>query len=39
MYNNKQLDMLLEHKDTNRKLYIKYNIFSKLRPQNVNDYI
>ena len=39
MYNNKQLDMLLEHKDTNKKLYIKYNIFSKLRPQNVNDYI
>lgn len=39
MYNNKQLDMLLEHKDSNKKMYIKYNIFSKLRPQNVNDYV
>ena len=39
MYNNKQLDMLLEHKDNNKKLYIKYNIFTKLRPQNVNDFI
>ena len=39
MYNNKQLDMLLEHKDSNKKLYIKYNIFTKLRPQNVNDFI
>tara|TARA_B100001093_G_scaffold331458_1_gene316478 strand:- start:352 stop:993 length:642 start_codon:yes stop_codon:yes gene_type:complete len=39
MYNNKQLDMLLEHKDSNKKMYIKYNIFTKLRPQNVNDFI
>lgn len=39
MYNNKQLDMLLEHSETKNKLYIKYNIFSKLRPQNVNDYV
>lgn len=39
MYNNKQLDMLLEHKDSKKKFYIKYNIFSKLRPQNVNDYV
>ena len=38
MFNNKQLDMLLE-KDNGEKIYVKYNISNKLRETHVYDYI
>ena len=38
LYNNKQLDMLLENKKTGRKVYIKYHLQTKLRPTYVYDY-
>lgn len=39
MYQNKQMDMLVENVDTNKKTYIKYHINSGLRPQNIHDII
>ena len=39
MFQNKQLDMLVENVDTNKKTYIKYHINSGLRPQNIHDII
>ena len=38
MFNNKQLDMLLEDKNKN-KIYIKYHIINKLREGHIYDYI
>tara|TARA_B110000483_G_C18207044_1_gene548394 strand:+ start:6141 stop:6758 length:618 start_codon:yes stop_codon:yes gene_type:complete len=37
MYENKQMDMLLEKKD--KKLYIKYHLNKTLKRNNINDYI
>jgi DNA-directed RNA polymerase subunit H (RpoH/RPB5) len=45
MYQNKQLDMLLERpynnesKINNKKTYVKYHLAKTLRPQNIFDYI
>ena len=40
MYSNAQLDMLLKHTDSNRKIYIKYYLTAKqIRPQNLDDII
>lgn len=40
MYSNSQLDMLLKHKDNERKVYIKYYLTAKqIRPQNLDDII
>jgi len=40
MYANSQLDMLVKHNDDNRKVYIKYYIYSKqLRPSNLDEII
>ena len=40
MYSNAQLDMLLKHNDSNRKIYIKYYLTAKqIRPQNLDDII
>ena len=40
MYSNSQLDMLLEHTDTKRKIYVKYYLAAKqIRPQNLDDII
>lgn len=38
MFNNKQLDMLMENKNK-RKIYIKYHIINKLRESHIYDYI
>ena len=39
MYNNKQLDMLLENPETEKKIYYKYHIITKIRPPHISDYI
>lgn len=39
MFNNKQLDMLIEHPDTGKKIYYKYHIITKIRPPHISDYI
>lgn len=39
MFNNKQLDMLLEKEDGSGKIYVKYHISNKLRETHVYDYI
>jgi len=40
MYSNSQLDMLLKHKESERKVYIKYYLTAKqIRPQNLDDII
>jgi DNA-directed RNA polymerase subunit H (RpoH/RPB5) len=40
MHSNSQLDMLLKHKDNERKVYIKYYLTAKqIRPQNLDDII
>ena len=40
MHSNKQLDMLLIHPETNKKLYFKYHLISaKILPSHVYDYI
>lgn len=39
MYQNKQLDMLLEKEQNNKKTYVKYHLAKSLRPQNIYDYI
>tara|TARA_B100000963_G_scaffold289835_1_gene259453 strand:- start:846 stop:1472 length:627 start_codon:yes stop_codon:yes gene_type:complete len=38
LFQNKQLDMLLENSD-NKKLYIKYHLGKSVRPANINEYI
>ena len=40
MYANNQLDMLINHSDNGKKIYIKYYLTSKqIRPQNLDDII
>jgi DNA-directed RNA polymerase subunit H len=39
MYKTKQLDMLLEDSQSNKKVYIKYHLAKTLRPANIYDYI
>lgn len=39
MYNNKQLDMLLTHKNEDKKIYVKYHLFNKLSPHYIYDYV
>jgi DNA-directed RNA polymerase subunit H (RpoH/RPB5) len=40
MYSNSQLDMLIKHVSTDRKIYIKYYLTAKqIRPQNLDDVI
>lgn len=39
LYSNKQLDMLLQHNETNKKIYYKYHLVTKIRPAHVYDYI
>lgn len=39
MYKSKQLDMLLEDSQSNKKVYIKYHLAKTLRPANIYDYI
>ena len=39
LYSNKQLDMLLEHNESNKKIYFKYHLVTKIRPAHVYDYI
>jgi len=40
MYNNEQLDMLINHESNNKKVYIKYYFASKqIKPQNLDDII
>ena len=40
MYSNSQLDMLLKHKESERKVYIKYYLTAKqIRPANLDDII
>ena len=38
MYNNKQLDLLLE-KDNGEKLYVKYHLATRLSPSHLYDYV
>lgn len=38
MYNNNQLDMLLET-ESGRKIYVKYHINNKLRENHINEYV
>jgi len=37
MYNNEQLDMLIEHKDNDKKIYIKYTVSGKQMRSNIVD--
>ena len=39
MYNNKQLDMLLENPNTKKKIYIKYHLATRLGNSHLYDYI
>jgi len=39
MVQNKQLDLVLEQKDTNQKIYIKYSIWKSLSPANIHEMI
>ncbi len=39
MVQNKQLDMLLENEETQKKAYVKYHLAKTLRPQNVSEYV
>lgn len=39
MYKSKQLDMLLENSQSDKKVYIKYHLAKTLRPANIYDYI
>ena len=39
LYSNKQLDMLLTHSETGKKIYYKYHLITKIRPAHVYDYI
>ena len=37
LYTNKQLDMLITNEETNKKIYYKYHLHTKIRPANVLD--
>jgi len=39
MYNNKELDMLLENPTTNRKMYVKYHLATRLGSSHIYDYV
>ena len=39
LYNNKQLDMLLENPITKKKIFIKYHLATRLGPVHVYDYV
>ena len=39
MSQNKQLDFILENKDTNKKVYVKYYIWKTLSPSNIHEII
>ena len=39
LYSNNQLDLLLTHKKTKKKLYLKYQLLPKLRTNHIYDYI
>lgn len=39
MYQNEQMDMLVENPDTKKKVYIKYHLAKTLRHSHINDYI
>jgi len=39
LYNNKQLDMLLENPMTGKKIFIKYHLATRLGPVHVYDYV
>ena len=39
LYNNKQLDMLLENPTTGKKIFIKYHLATRLGPVHVYDYV
>ena len=39
LYNNKQLDMLLENPATGKKIFIKYHLATRLGPVHVYDYV
>tara|TARA_B100000282_G_C31717657_1_gene484311 strand:+ start:907 stop:1524 length:618 start_codon:yes stop_codon:yes gene_type:complete len=39
MYKAKQLDMLLENNNNNKKVYVKYHLGKSLRPSNIYDYV
>uniref|UniRef100_A0A6C0JBZ8 RNA polymerase subunit H/Rpb5 C-terminal domain-containing protein n=1 Tax=viral metagenome TaxID=1070528 RepID=A0A6C0JBZ8_9ZZZZ len=39
MYQNQQLDMLVENKSTGKKAYVKYHLGKTLRSNNIYDYI
>lgn len=38
MFQHDQLDMLLENKDTKKKVYVKYHLGKTLRPNNIYDF-
>lgn len=39
LYNNKQLDLLLVNPNTNKKIYYKYHLGTKIRTNHIYDYI
>jgi DNA-directed RNA polymerase subunit H (RpoH/RPB5) len=39
MYNNKELDMLLENPTTNKKIYVKYHLATRLGSSHIYDYV
>ena len=39
MYNNKQLDMLLDNPTANKKLYVKYHLATRLGHTHIYDYV
>jgi len=39
MYNNKELDMLLENPTTNKKVYVKYHLATRLGSSHIYDYV
>ena len=39
LYTNKQLDLLLINPDTNKKIYFKYHLGTKIRKNHIYDYI
>ena len=39
MMQNQQLDLMVNHPITNKKVYVKYNIFKVLRPNNIYDVV
>ena len=39
MYNNKQLDMILENPDSGKTIYIKYHLTTRLSPLHIYEYV